>query len=97
VDLAAFIEGKPAAMRSEQKLAEASVVTLHTALDVNCALMVDNLAGLRNVDAFADSATAPEGAPPYFGNQYTDRSGDVWQEINLQTLSQLPQFLSISA
>jgi twitching motility protein PilI len=97
VDLAAFIASKPVAMRNEQRLAEASVVTLHAALDVNCALMVDSLAGLRNVDAFADSGPAPEGAPAYFGNLYTDRAGELWQEINLQTLAQLPQFLSISA
>ena len=43
------------------------------------------------------SNDAPEGAPDYFGSGYTDASGAYWQEINLQALSQQPQFLSISA
>lgn len=97
VDLAGFIaHGAPQA-RGDLVLAEASVITLHPALEVNCALMVDNLAGLRNAGAFADSAPPAEAAPAYFGNQYTDLQGGHWQEINLQLLASHPQFLSISA
>lgn len=97
VDLAAFISGAPLAPRSEQSLSEASVITVHSALEVNCALLVDVLAGLRNADAFAQSSLPHPDAPSYFGNLYTDSDGFKWQEINLQSLSQLPQFLSISA
>jgi twitching motility protein PilI len=97
VDLAGFISGSALAARSEQSLSEASVITVHSALEVNCALMVDSLAGLRNADAFAQSAPPHQDAPSYFGNLYTDPDGVKWQEINLQSLSQLPQFLSISA
>ena len=97
VDLAGFIRGAPLAARSEQSLSEASVITVHSALDVNCALMVESLAGLRNAEAFAQSAPPQQDAPSYFGNLYTDSDGVQWQEINLQSLSQLPQFLSISA
>jgi twitching motility protein PilI len=101
VDLAGFIgsgdgsgSGKPIA-RTDLALSEASVVTVHAALEVNCALMVDNLAGLRSADAFAQSAPPESTAPSYFGNRYTDAQGVLWQEINLQTLSQYTQFLSI--
>ncbi len=97
VDLAGFINGAPLAARSEQSFSEASVITVHSALEVNCALMVDSLAGLRNADAFAQSSPPLANAPSYFGNSYTDPNGVTWQEINLQSLSQLPQFLSISA
>ena len=97
VDLAAFISGAPLAPRSDQSLSEASVITVHSALEVNCALLVDVLAGLRNADAFAQSSLPHPDAPSYFGNLYTDSDGFKWQEINLQSLSQLPQFLSISA
>lgn len=97
VDLAGFINGAPLPARSEQSLSEASVITVHSALEVNCALMVDSLAGLRNADAFAQSSPPLANAPSYFGNSYTDPDGVTWQEINLQSLSQLPQFLSISA
>jgi twitching motility protein PilI len=97
VDLAGFIADGQVPVRSEQSLAEASVITMNSALEVNCALMVDSLAGLRNAEAFAASAPPAEDAPAYFGNRYTDAGAQVWQEINLQSLSLLPQFLSISA
>ncbi len=96
VDLAAFIGGAAPA-RSEQYWAEASVVTLNAALEINSALLVDALAGLRHVGAFSGSEPPPEGAPPYFGNRYVDADGSRWQEINLQQLSQMSEFLSISA
>jgi twitching motility protein PilI len=102
VDLAAFLQDpaggalpKPAAMVPGAPAP--SVITLNAALEVNCALLVDALAGLRNAEAFADATPAPEGSPEYFGNRYTEPGGDHWQEINLQALSRLPRFLSISA
>jgi twitching motility protein PilI len=84
-------------LRGEQSLAESSVITFNAALELNCALLVDGLAGLRKRDAFSDAVAPPEGSPAYFGNRFTDLNGEHWQEINLQSLSQLPEFLSISA
>lgn len=76
---------------------EAIVVTLNPTLDVNCALLVDALSGLRGPEAFV-SALAPDAeAPVFFGNRFTDAAGESWQEINLQTLSRFPRFLSITA
>jgi twitching motility protein PilI len=72
-------------------------VALNALLDINCALLIDRLAGLRSMEAFTASSAAPPGSPDYFGSGYTDASGAYWQEINLQALSQQPQFLSISA
>jgi twitching motility protein PilI len=97
IDMASFVSGRAPALRSDATRAESRLVALNAALEVNCALLVDRLAGLRNLDAFTSSARPPEDAPPYFGSGYTDASGAYWQEINLQALSQQPQFLSISA
>lgn len=97
VDLAGFVSGRPPAVRSDVGHAESRLVALNAALEVNCALLVDRLAGLRNLEAFTSSSEAPEGSPAYFGSGYTDAAGAYWQEINLQALSQQPQFLSISA
>jgi len=97
VDVASFVAGRAPAFRSEATRAESRLVALNAMLEVNCALLVDRLAGLRNLDAFSSSAAAPEGSPGYFGNGYTDANGTYWQEINLQALSQQSQFLSISA
>jgi twitching motility protein PilI len=97
VDLASFVGGHPPAARSDATRAESRLVALNSMLEVNCALLIDRLAGLRSLDAFSSSAEPPEGSPDYFGSGYTDASGMYWQEINLQALSQQPRFLSISA
>ncbi len=96
VDLAGFITGRAPQMRSDATRAESRLVALNSALDVNCALLIDRLAGLRNIEAFASSSGPAEGSPGYFGSSYTDTNGAFWQEINLQALSQQSQFLSIS-
>ena len=99
VGLADFItahwEGSPKAAGAIGT--EASVITLNALLDVNCALQVDVLSGLRGSDAFTASQPAQPGDPAYFGNRLCDAQGQYWQEINLRALAQSPQFLSISA
>lgn len=97
VDLASFASGQAPGMRSDATRAESRLVALNATLEVNCALLIDRLSGLRSMEAFVSSAAAPEGSPGYFGTGYTDANGAHWQEINLQALSQQPQFLSISA
>jgi twitching motility protein PilI len=97
VDLASYVGGQAPAQRSDASRAESRLVALNALLDVNCALLIDRLAGLRSLDAFSSSQEAPAGSPEYFGSGYTDANGAYWQEINLQALAQQPQFLSISA
>lgn len=97
VDLASFVSGQPPAQRTDAARAESRLIALNALLEINCALLVDRLAGLRNVDAFASSNEPASGSPAYFGSGYTDATGVFWQELNLQALSQQPQFLSISA
>jgi twitching motility protein PilI len=97
VDLASFVSGKAPVQRSDATRAESRLVALNSALEINCALLIDRLAGLRNMDAFSSSSPPPDGAPEYFGTGYTDAGGAHWQEINLQALSQQPTFLSIGA
>lgn len=97
VDLASFVSGQAAAVKTEFARKESRLVALNGALDINCALLIDRLAGLRNQQAFSDfSAKAPD-APDFFGNRYVDDNGATWQEINLQTLAQQAHFLTIGA
>lgn len=95
IDLAAFLGVDR--VRTEQSLAETSLVALNAALNVNAALLVDRLAGLRGTEAFVSSESPAEGASAFYGSTYLDASGARWQELNLQALSQAPAFLSISA
>jgi twitching motility protein PilI len=97
VDLAGFVGNPRTEPQTEASRAESRLVALGATLEVNCALLIDRLAGLRNRAAFTTSAEPPEGAPAWQGPSFTDAQGAVWQEINLQSLSQQPEFLSISA
>lgn len=97
VDLARFANSQAPSSRNELSHSDARLVALNSALDVNCALLVDRLAGLRKQDAFVDYAAKHENAPDFFGNQYVDHAGERWQEINLQTLARQDHFLTISA
>jgi twitching motility protein PilI len=97
VDLGSFAGGGAPVPRSDIGRAESRLVALNAGLEVNCALLIDRLAGLRNPDAFPSGEPPATDAPSWFGGGYTDANGAFWQEINLQALSQQPQFLSISA
>ncbi len=97
VDLAGFVDGQASAFRSELARTESRLVSLNSALEVNCVLLIDKLAGLRKQDDFIDFSAPEPGAGAFFGNQYVDRNGASWQEINLQLLAQQVDFLTIAA
>ncbi|MBT2334359.1 chemotaxis protein CheW [Variovorax paradoxus] len=98
VHLSAFASSAPsAAAATEAARMQSRLVALNELLEVNCALLVDRLAGLRGVEAFTASEPPDAQAPAWLGHLYTDAAGERWQEINLQALSQQPEFLSIGA
>ena len=97
VDLASFVTGVAPPVRSELARTESRLVALNSALEINCALQIDKLSGLRNPDAFTDFAERASDAPVFFGHSYVDANGVNWQEINLQLLAQQANFLTISA
>ena len=97
VDLAGFVTGQTTMPKSELARKESRLIALNSALDVNCALLIDRLSGLRNQDAFSDFAEKSSDAPPFFGNRYIDSTGRSWQEINLQLLAHQAHFLTIGA
>lgn len=96
-DLAKLLQVESAGQRSEAALAQCRLVTLNPLLEVNCALLVDCLLGLRTTEAFASSTPPGAQSPVYHGHSYVDLEGNRWQELNLQLLSQTPDFLNISA
>ncbi len=98
VDLASFMSGQVlASVRTEQAWAQVRLVTFNPELELNCALMVDALLGLRRADAFVSSHSAPAGSPDYLGQVCVDAQGVSWQEINLQFLAQSQTFLDVGA
>ena len=83
--------------RSEQSLGEASLLGFNAALDVNAALMVDRLLGLRGNEAFASVEPADPASQDFLGAVHIDQTGRRWQELQLARLAQAPQFLNIRA
>lgn len=96
-DFASFVKKKKPLMRPQQSRSESRFVTLSSSLEVNCALSVDRLEGLRSIESFRESIPPDANVPGYFGSTYIDLNGTQWQEINLQLLSQQNSFLNINA
>lgn len=96
-DFTGYVQRTKATLSNELARSEARFVTLNAALDVNCALYVDRLEGLRSTESFTESHEPSTGSPEFFGHTYVDVNGLPWQEINLQVLSQQDSFLNIIA
>ncbi|RMX02947.1 chemotaxis protein CheW [Corticibacter populi] len=97
VDLGLFI-GDAASRRTEQSLAECKLLTFNPVLEINVALLIDRVAGLKSVNDFSTAyapAPADSDQQPFLGNAYRDTAGRIWRELNLQSLSQDSRFLSI--
>lgn len=95
VDLARFLglRGSAAALGEGARL-----LTLSPALGVNCALLVDRLAGLRSADQLQPEAVTAEAERPAFAAaRWRDAHERVWQEIDLAALAGHEQFLAIAA
>jgi twitching motility protein PilI len=96
VDLAGFMKDEAPVVRTEQSWVQARLVTFNPELEINCAMVVDALIGLRRQDFFVDVSGPSEGSPGYFGQRLTDPQGVCWQELNLQMLAHNAEFLSVS-
>ena len=92
VDLAGFL-----GVKGNEPLREQSrLVAFNAALDINCALLVDRLSGLRSeqqLTAQTDVVSGPR--PPFVGARYKDETGRTWQELNLAALAADEAFLRI--
>lgn len=96
VDVLRFMD-EQAVARDEQAWSQARLITFNVDLGINCALVVDDLLGLRRPEMFKSNEPADVNAPAYFGDRFQDAQGIVWQELNLQLLSQVAAFLEIGA
>jgi twitching motility protein PilI len=97
VDLSSYVTGQLPARRSESARDQARLVALNPALEVNCAVLIDRLGGLRNAQDFVSRDDPAEGAPHFFTASLTDKTGQTWQEIDLQSMATDGHFLSINA
>lgn len=76
----------------------AQLVVLNASLRVNCALLIDRLAGLRDASTLTQITASDSSARPAFATrQWQDPSGRIWDELDLATLVQDPLFLDVAA
>jgi twitching motility protein PilI len=92
VDFARFIGREPvaAAAPNQSRL----VVFGARAGDLRAALVVQRVLGLRNVSELTPAPPVAD-APAWFGQRWTDATGESWQEIDLARLAQDPAFLHV--
>jgi twitching motility protein PilI len=99
VDLAIFLGIKAAERGHEAVREQARLVAFNAASEINCALWVDRLAGLKNEHQLTPQPAASTGTPvpAFVGPTYLDQAGHVWQELHLSELALDDSFLSIVA
>lgn len=97
VDLAVYLGlREPAPGRGVS--AQSRLVSLGSDLNLNCALLVDRLAGLRGDEQLPlvqEPVASPR--PRFAGALRRDEAGRRWQEINLEALARQDDFLHIVA
>ena len=80
------------------------LVALHARFDVNCALQVDRVLGLRSRELFepvhvpeagAEPAAEPGIVPAWHARRFVDAAGTHWQALDLQALARHPRFLNV--
>ena len=76
---------------------EAQLVTFNPAFEVQCAIRIDRLVGLRGPDYFCGSSPSPEAGTDGFGPVLHEASGASWQALDLYAWSRQPRFLRIGA
>jgi twitching motility protein PilI len=98
VDLATWLATTPHGLPGLRPVSpEAQLVTFNPSFEVQCALRVDRLIGLRGPDYFCGSTPPPEAASDGFGPVLHEASGVSWQALDLHAWSRQPRFLRIGA
>ncbi len=97
VDLAAYLGLREAAGQRTVST-QSRLVSLGADLNLNCALLVDRLAGLRGEEQLPLAPRQPTGERPRFaGALRRDEAGRSWQEIDLEALTRQESFLHVVA
>jgi twitching motility protein PilI len=98
VDLARFL-GLPPLPSADAAREQSRLIAFSTTLNLNCALLVDRLAGLRGAEQMRadEDAPAPGLRPAFASASWLDAAGRSWQSLDLAALARDEQFLSIVA
>ena len=100
VDLAAYLglPGRQRRLPSEPSSRDAGrLIAFNAGLQMNSALWIDRLMGLRNPSALqpGDDAHAAQARPHFVGGTWRDEQGRSWYELDLAALVADEHFLKI--
>lgn len=98
VDLARFVGLTPKRHLQDTGRDQARLITLNAHLNVNCAVLIDQLAGLRQAEHLeVDKGDKTSAVPAFVGARFRDAQGRLWQELRLRDLAHHDDFLRIAA
>jgi len=95
VDLAGFLGVDRSESAGEAARERTQLVAFNAALEINCALLVDRLAGLRSADQLVAEPETSQSRPSFVGGRFRDAAGRLWQELRLSELAHHDAFLRI--
>lgn len=93
VDLAQFLGLR----ESPPPSGEGRLVSFGSELNINCALWVDRLLGLRSEEQLRPVDDVAEGRPHFASGEREDEQGRRWQLLDLELLARFEPFLTIVA
>lgn len=93
VDLAGFIGLRDRIAPAVRE--QARVVAFNPNLELNGALLIDKLAGLRHADQMTPVTPDDQPQPAFVSGRWLDASGRLWQELRLSMLPRDERFLRI--
>lgn len=99
IDLAAFI-GLPPRPVSVLDLASKDagrLVAFNASLQLNAALLIDRLLGLRRPQDMSEAPVTTAGRPHFITAELADAQGRPWYELNLAALASDEAFLKVAA
>jgi len=88
VDLSLITSGMPASRTTASRL-----VLVAGRLQAHCALLVDHMIGLRNLERLQPMAVAAGNAAPWQGAALRDSNGQAWRELDIAALVADENFL----
>ena len=95
VDLASFLGVKGGERINEAVRDRVQLVAFNASLEINCALWVDRLAGLRSQEQLVAEPDPQQAGPAFVGGRFRDATGRLWQELRLSELARHDAFLRI--
>ena len=99
IDLAAFIglPPRPVSVLDLNSKDAGRLVAFNGALQLNSALLIDRLLGLRRPQDMSEASAATAARPHFITAELADAQGRPWYELNLAALASDEAFLKVAA